>query len=254
MWNETSIKTKSDSIYDLYSCRSVEYKWKNNSKWGNKHLNCTLKKSLRVEPTDSEIMNHIISIIKESKRVRENFKVKTLSPKFDEVKNIKKEKDKRIKYIKEKNKIYKGYSDNVIDIEVDILTNKIDKDKGKKMITKISDMMNEVSSDINRLERELTIYENSTHWIDWLNQMYLEIDSVQSYDLDKKQKFLNDYINKIDVEYLPKIQSHKFDFEFKYPIVEDKLINNGLDKSGKRKYEILDGSTKSILAHKVAKF
>ena len=26
-------------------------------------------------------------------------------------------------------------------------------------------MMNEVSSDINRLERELTIYENSTHWI-----------------------------------------------------------------------------------------
>ena len=231
----------------LYSCRSVEYKWKNNSKWGNKHLNCTLKKSLRIEPTDSEIMNHIISIIKESKRVRENFKVKTLSPKFDEVKNIKKEKDKRIKYIKEKNKIYKGYSDNIIDIEVDILTNKIDKDKGKKMITKISDMMSEVSSEINRLERELTIYENSTHWMDWLNQMYLEIDSVQSYDLDKKQKFLNDYINKIDVEYIPKIQSHKFDFEFKYPIVEDKLINDGLDKSGKRKYQIDKGLNTSSL-------
>ncbi len=45
--------------------------------------------------------------------------------------------------------------------------------------------------------------------MDWLNQMYLEIDSVQSYDLNKKQKFLNDYINKIDVEYLPKVQSHK---------------------------------------------
>ncbi|MDB4089508.1 hypothetical protein N9544_07810 [Flavobacteriales bacterium] len=207
-----------------------------------------MKKSLRIQSTDSEIMNHIISIIKESKRVRENFKVKTLNPKFDEVKNIKKEKDKRVKYIKEKNKVYKGYSDNVIDIEVDILTSKIDKDKGRKMITKISDMMNEVSSDIIRLERELTIYENSTNWLDWLNQMYLEIDSVQSYDLDKKQKFLNDYINKIDVEYLPKVQSHKFDFEFKYPIVEDKLIKDGLDKSGKRKYQIDKGLNTSSLS------
>ncbi len=147
----------------LYSCRSVEYKWKNNSKWGNKHLNCTLKKSLRIPSTDSEIMNHIILIIKESKRVRENFKVKTLNPKFDEVKNIKKEKDKRVKYIKEKNKIYKGYSDNVIDIEVDILTSQIDKDR--KMITKISDMMNEVSSEINRLERELSMRILVTGWI-----------------------------------------------------------------------------------------
>ncbi|MDA9303968.1 recombinase family protein [bacterium] len=116
------------------------------------------------------------------------------------------------------------------------------------MITKISDMMNEVSSDINRLERELTIYENSTNWLDWLNQMYLEIDSVQSYDLNKKQKFLNDYINKIDVEYLPKVQSHKFDFEFKYPIVEDKIIKDGLDKSGKRKYQIDKGLNTSSLS------
>ena len=67
------------------------------------------------------------------------------------------------------------------------------------------------------------------------------VSRVQSYDLNKKQKFLNDYINKIDVEYLPKVQSHKFGFEFKYPIVEDKLINDGLDKSGKRKYQIDKG-------------
>ena len=53
--------------------------------------------------------------------------------------------------------------------------------------------------------------------------------------------------NKIDVEYLPKIQSHKFDFEFKYPIVDDKLINDGLDKSGKRKYQIDKGLNHLII-------
>ena len=241
-----------DSVSNpLYSCRSVEYKWKNNSKWENKHLNCTLKKSLRIEPTDSEIMNHITSIIKESKRVRENFKIKTLTPKFEDVKNIKKETDKRVKYINEKKKVYKDYSENVINLEVDILTNKIDREKGKKMINKISDMMKELTSEIQRLENELLIYQNSSNWLDWLNQMYLEIDSVKDYDLEKKKKFLNDYINKIEVEYLPKEQSHRFNLDFKYPIVEDKLIKDGLEKDGKRKYQIGDGMKTSTLLVKL---
>ncbi|NQW28629.1 MAG: hypothetical protein HQ474_12030, partial [Flammeovirgaceae bacterium] len=52
----------------------------------------------------------------------------------------------------------------------------------------------------------------------------------------------NEYINKIEVEYLPTIQSHKLFFEFKYPIVEDKLIINGNKKDGTRDYKIEGGN------------
>lgn len=225
----------------LYSCRSVEYKWKNPIKWGEKHKQCSLKKSLRVEETDTQILNHLINIIKESKSVRENFKVKNLNPKFDEVKNLKKESEKRIKYINDKKKIYKGYENNVIDIEVEILTNQIDKKKGKQMVSKISKMMEDLNDEIKRLEKELWMYQNSTEWIDWLNQMFLEIESVRDYTLEKKQQFLNEYLNKIDVEYLTDEQSHRLDFEFKYPIVDDKLNQFGFDEKGNRTYKIEDG-------------
>ena len=236
-----SSKEKESIPNPLYSCRSVEYKWKNPQKWGSKHHNCTLKKSLRIVDTDKEILNHIISIIKDSKKVREKYKVKNLNPKFDEIKNIKKESDKRTKYLNEKKKYYKGLEDNVISIEVDILTNKMEKDKGKKMVSKLSDMMLEVRNNIKKLEKELWIYTNSTQWVDWLNQMYLEINSVQDYSLEMKKKFLGEYINQIQVEYLSKSQSHKFYFEFKYPIVEDEIILQGLKEDGTKKYKIGEG-------------
>ena len=92
----------------------------------------------------------------------------------------------------------------------------------------------------------------SDEWIDWLNQMYLEVDSLETLPLEKQKVFVSNYLKKVDVEYLKEIQSHKFHFEFLYPIVEDEIKISGKDKSGRRKYEILDGSTKSILVHKVS--
>jgi hypothetical protein len=53
--------------------------------------------------------------------------------------------------------------------------------------------------------------------------MYLEIDSVIDYSLQKKKEFLNNYFKKIDVEYIIKEKFHKMNVEFKYPIVDDKL-------------------------------
>ncbi len=231
----------------LYSCRSVEYKWKNPNKWGKKHSECTLKKSLRIEETDSRLLHHIITLLKESKKVREDFKVKNLSPKFEKVENIKKERNNRTKVLNDKKRYLTKLEDNLVDIEFQIITSQIESNKGKKLIKKISDLISEVDEDIRRLERELKIYTNSTQWIDWLNRMYLEIDSVENLTLEKQKTFINEYIERIDVEYLPKLQSHKFYFEFKYPIIEDEIIIDGVI-NGKRNYKIKDGSTKSSVS------
>jgi len=240
-----SVKGGKSRTNHLYSCRSVEYKWKDPIKWGDKHKNCSLKKSLRMKETDELILHHLINIIKESKGIRENYKVKNLNPKFDEVKNLKKELEKRTKYINEKKRVYKGYEKNLIDIEVGILTNQYEKKRGKLMIDKISKMMEDVNGEIQKLERELSVYQNSTDWIDWLNQMFLEVESVKGYSLENQQKFLNQYLEKVNVEYLETVKSHKLEFEFKYPIVDDKLSQFGVDKDGKRTYQVEDGSKTS---------
>jgi len=240
-----SVKGGKSRTNHLYSCRSVEYKWKDPIKWGDKHKNCSLKKSLRIKETDDLIVHHMINIIKESKGIRENYKVKNLNPKFDEVKNLKKELEKRTKYINEKKRVYKGYEKNLIDIEVGIITNQYEKNRGKMMIDKISKMMEDVQSETQKLERELSVYQNSTDWIDWLNQMFLEVESVKGYSLENQQKFLKQYLERVNVEYLETVKSHKLEFEFKYPIVNDKLSQFRVDKEGKRTYQVEDGSKTS---------
>ena len=247
------LSTVSKGTNPLYSCRSVEYKWKNPSKWGLKHQNCTLKKSLRIEETDEMILEHILSTIRESKRVREEYKLKNLGPKFEKVQDLKRESDKRIRYINDKKRIKEGYEESIINLEVDVLTNKMDKVKGKKMIRKISDMVGEVSKEIKRLEKELWVFQNSNDWVDWLDQMYLEIEGVQDYSLEEKQKFLKEYLNRIDVEYKPEIQSHQFHFEFVYPIVQDDILKKGKTTDGKRNYEVVDGSKTSTYTFKLGK-
>ena len=82
--------------------------------------------------------------------------------------------------------------------------------------------------------------------------MYLEVDSLETLPLSEQKIFVSTYLKKIGVEYVPEIKSHKFHFEFFNPIVEDNIKISGKDKSGRRKYEILDGSTKSILVHKLS--
>ena len=125
--------------------------------------------------------------------------------------------------------------------------------KGKKMIRKISDMVGEVSKEIKRLEKELWLFQNSNDWVDWLDQMYLEIEGVQDYSLEEKQKFLKEYLNRIDVEYKPEIQSHQFHFEFVYPIVQDDILKKGKTTDGKRDYEVVDGSKTSTYTFKLGK-
>ncbi|MBM3454653.1 MAG: recombinase family protein [Bacteroidetes bacterium] len=242
-----SVKGGESRVNHLYSCRSVEYKWKNPGKWSKKHQLCSLKRSLRVNETDSLLLNHIIEIIKESKKIREDYKIKNLNPKFEEVKSVKRELDKRTKYLNEKRKIFKGYESNIIDLEVQILTNQMERGKGKLMIEKISELMNEVNSEIKRLESEMWIYENTTQWVDWLNKMYLEIDKVTTLPLEKRKNFLKEYLERVYVEYLESEQSHKFEFEFKYPIINDTMSQEGVDSSGRRVYRIEGGTSRTSM-------
>ena len=242
-----SVKSNRDSEFELYSCRSVEYQWKNPMKWKTKHQNCTLKKSVRVGSTDVELINHLIQILKESKRVRENYKLKSLTSKLDSVDNIEKDKIKKEKYLLNKKRYKESLEEKIVDTEVQILTSEISKSLGKKVKERIKKLIVGVNEEINDFENELRVLNNSSEWIDWLNQMYLEVDSLENLPLNKQREFVSKYVKKIEVEYKPKTQSHKFNFKFLYPIVEDGIKLKGKNNRGRKEYEILDGSSSSSI-------
>ena len=82
------------------------------------------------------------------------------------------------------------------------------------MKIRIHELISEVDLEINDLLREINVFDNSSVWIDWLNQMYLEVDSLENLPLKEQKQFVSNYLKKVDVEYVSEIQSHKFHFEF----------------------------------------
>jgi hypothetical protein len=196
-------------------------------------------------------MDHLINILKESKRVRENFKVKSLTSKFEDVDNLILQKKKKQKYITER-KNYKGkLEDTLVETELKIMMNEVSVSVGNKMKEKITELINNEENNINSLSRELSVLSKSNEWIDWLNKMYLEIDSLENLPLEKQRTFVSQHLNKINVEYLPDVKSHKFDVDFLYPIVEDEIMIDGVDKKGRRQYEVVDGKRKTTLTQKL---
>ena len=118
----------------------------------------------------------------------------------------------------------------MVDTELKIITSEITKTVGRKMKDRVNQLIVEVNDEINGLENDLRVLNNSSEWIDWLNQMYLEVDTLEELPLKKQREFVSNYIKKIDVEYIPKIKSHRFNFKFIYPIVEDDIRIEGKDK------------------------
>jgi hypothetical protein len=86
-------------------------------------------------------------------------------------------------------------------LDFQIISEQIPSNKGIKLISKLSNHSTEIENKIKLLERELNLYNNSTQWVDWLNQMYLEIDGVEKLPLDKQKDFLQTYLDSISVQY-----------------------------------------------------
>lgn len=52
--------------------------------------NCDIHKSLRIEKTDDKVLDTVIEIVKNSKELREGYKVKSLTLKWEDENEIKK--------------------------------------------------------------------------------------------------------------------------------------------------------------------
>ena len=146
-------------------------------------------------------------------------------------------------YLRQRKTYLDGLEDQLIQVEFEIRTKELSESKGKKLVDKFTKMIDEIEIEISRLEKEMEIYTNSSRWIDWLDRMYKELDKVENYTIDKKRKFLNEYIERIDVDYISKKQSHQIEIEFKLPLIDDSMNFTGTKDDGRKDYEIKDGKT-----------
>ena len=225
----------------MYYGRCREYSWKYN-KEKFKFDDCGLTKGLRTSSTDKVVLDKVLSTLQTSKTIREEYKKKNLTPKWeDEVVNKKNLKKLRV-YINETEKEIGRYNDEIVQIEFDIRIGNLTQKVGEKLRVKFNEIILENQKKLNSYKKEEVLLSDTKGWISWVDRMNKELEKVPNYNLSKKTTFLRENIERIDVRYDSDSKSHKMDISFNKPIIGDKMLyKNSKDDKGFKDYEIISG-------------
>lgn len=205
---------------------------------------CPIKKSPRMEELDEKVLNVVLDVIKDSKKIREEYKLKNLKPKFEEEEKVRVQRETLERKLRTKNSELKKVEEQEIQIEFDVRIGRLTEKQGISLSDKFKEHIRTINEEIEELRGKLDVISNSKGWIDWLEKMNKEIEKVRDYSLEKKREFLFDVIKEIQIQYNPNKQSHKIDIRFLLPLVGDEILYDvERDESGFKTYHLKDGVT-----------
>ena len=209
----------------IYFCNWSELDWKNQNNGKFKKCGKGISKSINIDVSDTLVWNEILHHYSNSYNIREQFKNKYLPIKL-------KERDQPLKQIK-------SYNKDISDIKRTIKKLKSQKIDlyGKKLILEIDDTtFQRFENDINsKIEKEnnkiLSIKGNigdirdNIKWYDWFKDFENKFSEIKKYkSLDDKRKFIDDFVEKIEVFWDNITNTHKIKIYFKFYIVKDDRI------------------------------
>ena len=233
-----------------YYGRCSEYSWKHNKNYlDNKKknynkTNCKMKRSLNIVETDEKILDKIIDIITKSSIVREKYKIKDLSPKWDsETKNSKRLGSIRTK-LRNKRRELESLEDEQIQIEYDVRTKKISESIGSKLREKFKTSIEIVQEEIDLIKNEERLISESKGWVNWISKMEKDVKKIMNSSLEQKRDFINRNVQNIKVFFDEKSKEHDITINFRLPIVGDELIYDKkgiINETGFKDYKIKDG-------------
>lgn len=205
---------------------------------------CPIKKSPRMEELDEKVFDVVLKVIKDSKKIREDYKSKNLQPRYEEKEKIRTQRETLQRKIRTKKSELSKVEEQEIQIEFDVRIGKLTEKQGGSLSQKFKDHIKNINEEINELTSKLDVISNSQGWIDWLDRMSKDLEKVKEYPLEKKREFLLDVLKEIQVQYNPTTQSHKLDIRFLLPLVGDEILYDvDKDEKGFRKYQVREGVT-----------
>ena len=233
-----------------YYGRCSEYSWKhnkdylNNKKKNYNKTNCKMKRSLNIIETDEKILDKIIDVITKSSIVREKYKIKDLSPKWDsDTKNSKRLGSIRTQ-LRNKKRELESLEDEQIQIEYDVRTKKISESIGSKLREKFKTSIEIVEEEIDLIKKEERLISESKGWVNWISKMEKDVKKILNSSLEQKRDFINRNVQNIKVFFDEKSKEHDITVNFRLPIVGDELIYNKkgiINETGFKDYKIKEG-------------
>lgn len=224
---KTRIKPEKWENY-LY-CPSKEYRWKNKNQ---KYKDCDVRRSINIPQTEEIIWNTLCEILERSHIIREQIKGSSLSKKLNNEKDVKREKRRIIKEIKDVDKLISGMDTRITELYKTYTIGNITKIQLKEIEQDVLDEKRKLTDKVSGMRLEIQNLTDKIGWVDWLNKHKNWITDLSSIkDYKGRVEVLNQYLDKVIVSWDPNKQKHKFRLRLKLPIIKDKYIKKGKNYS-----------------------
>ena len=226
----------------VYQCIKHNNKWKElpNNEPYKRQKYCINNVSVDSNRVEDGIWETLLGIMKESHHIREEFKQKSLS-------NRNKSNKQRNKDIKELSIKRDRLKENIQDVEDTIVLKDIERVGSREkesMINKTIKLLqvkhDDLTTDLNNIEIEITSLKNKDLWVDWVSDYDKYIDESVGKPRQEKIELVRKYLNKVNIFFDPETRLHQMDLDLKLKLVNDSL--NYKDQNKKRKgYDIGEG-------------
>ena len=240
---------------NIYYCGTKEEGWRNSKHRGG----CDRKrsKSVNIDRLDEVVWNEVLSTLKESKVLREMRKKSITMVEGEKGEDLVKE---QLKIKKKEKKEFEKERTNLQKKESKLweyfVNGSFENDEEFNKLLKMSKKnIWEINSQIEELDVFMSRLYESKRWIDWL-QIYMDkVDEWEGLtDLKLKKDLLQQYIEKVDIQYDTNDLLHKVSIHLRLHLFNDKIVFTSdylRDKKGRikkgREYVIEEGEkTKSV--------
>ena len=212
-----------------YFCSNRTRVWK---RYKNGKEKCSMRRSLSIKQTDFLVWETICDTLENSSTLKESFKSTQLDTKFKSDKEVKNE-VRRVRHnIKRISREINDLNENILSIEKQKWTNKMDEKTYKEVKSSIVESIQELES--QRDSKELTITDTLVQkkWLNWIDRYSKKIDKYRdTKDKELMKEVYGEVLSKIYVDWDVETKEHILDIRLKLPLFNDKI--EYIDKSNK---------------------
>ena len=231
---------KKNRKFELYSCIHRQRKYKNREDV----VTCNFSKSIRRNLLDDFIWDTLCNTLFNSHQFKEDMKQKLLGNKSSYTTRTFNNK------IKSLSKKLLQLKEMELEIHKEKVTLKIDEKTYKVLSQSIQEEMDKVMVEINKNQMKVDTLKQRGKWINWVEEHNKRINQIRgTEDFEGRLKIIQHYLHEITIlDYDNETKQHSFSIDFKLPLFEDKFEwlrkKDGSfkrDKFGKRKFKITEG-------------
>jgi len=235
-----------------YYCPNRSRVWKS---YKNGKEKCRMRRSLSIKQTDFLVWETICDTLENSSTLKESFKNTQLESKFKSDKDVKNEVRRVRHHIQRISREINDLNENILLIEKQKWTNKMDEKTYKEVKSSIVENIQELES--QRDSKELTITDTLVQkkWLNWIDRYSKKIDKYRdTKDKELMKEVFGEVLSKIYVDWDDETREHVLDIRLKLPLFNDKIeyidkFNKSLgykSKDGKRSQELRYKKTNNV--------